>query len=525
MLRLRIIRLLFLSVAAQFVAADAVFTQTDLWGKAGDAWDPKGILPDFSFAGYQRGEQSIPDRTPSVSVSNFGAKPDTDATQAFQKAIDENPGKCIEIPAGRFVISDRLKIPSSETVLKGAGSRITTLYFTRSLQEVEPKIAQTTSAGEPISQWSWSGGFIVVGNSSVESTAKLRISGESERGDVSLNVAELNGIEVGYDVLIEVSDDEGGTLTDYLYRGTPGDHALIKGQTSIRQVARVLSIEGDRLTIDRPLRCDIRLRWKPTIQKFVPKVENCGLEGVAIEFPSRPYRGHFKEDGYNAVELRGTNNFLRDIAIKNADSGMFIYGQFNTVDGVVVTADRTAHQSGNTGHHGLFVAGQDCLVTNFRIRTKFYHDLTVSKGSVGNVFSAGSGSDLNFDHHRFAPYENLFTNINLGRGTRPWDSGGTRGKGRFTASGATFWNIDSRNKIVPPQQDFGPRDIIFVGLNARDSGVASPTVLPGGWYYERQRPGRFEPADLHQAQLQRRLKGVSRGTSRTTDPSREAPEN
>jgi hypothetical protein len=33
---------------------------SELWGKDGEAWTAAGRLPDFSFAGYGRGEKEIP---------------------------------------------------------------------------------------------------------------------------------------------------------------------------------------------------------------------------------------------------------------------------------------------------------------------------------------------------------------------------------------------------------------------------------------------------------------------------------
>lgn len=497
-----------LGIVSTLLLVHPLYAQTELWGRSGEAWNPKGILPDFSFAGYRRGELPIPNRTPTVSVVDFGARSNADATVAIQKAIDENPGKCIEIPSGTFLISGRIRVQSPGTVLQGAGPGKTILHFTRSLQEIEPTQAKT-GGGESTNRWSWSGGLVVVGDSGLEAAKTQRISGESKRGENVIQVDDLRGIDTGDDIRIEMWDDAGGSLTDYLYRGAPGEDSIIRDHTFVWQVATVVAIEGSQVTIDRPLRADVDLRWEPRIRKFVPKAEDCGLDGVTISFPARPYRGHWKEDGFNGVALNGTNNWVRNIEIRNADSGIYVTGQFNTVDGVTVTADRTPHGSGITGHHGLTTTGQDCLITHFRIKTKFFHDLTVDKGAIGNVFSEGRGVDLCLDHHRFAPYENLFTAIDLGLGTRPWSSGGASGKGRHSAAGATFWNIDSNIKIRPPEEDFGPRGLIFVGLNAQDGGIGRPTILPGGWYYEPQRPGRFEPANLHRAQLARRLRTQS----------------
>ena len=40
-----------------------------IYGANGEAWlAAGGPLPDFSYAGYQRGEKPLPERTPDVSV-------------------------------------------------------------------------------------------------------------------------------------------------------------------------------------------------------------------------------------------------------------------------------------------------------------------------------------------------------------------------------------------------------------------------------------------------------------------------
>ena len=77
--------------------------------REGEKWAATGRLPDFSSAGYRRGEEPfcIPDNR--VSVTSFGAKGDgrTDDTAAFQQAITSGEGKVIEIPAGRYAATDR----------------------------------------------------------------------------------------------------------------------------------------------------------------------------------------------------------------------------------------------------------------------------------------------------------------------------------------------------------------------------------------------------------------------------------
>jgi len=507
-------RLLRLSIVliVPVLMQQAALAQTKLWGRSGEAWDPAGLLPDFSQAGYQRGEKPIPERKPTVSLAEYGVKANTDITKALQRAIDENPGGCIAIPSGRYIVSDRIRIEASGTVLQGAGVRGTTLVFPRSLYEIDPQETEN-GGGLKTTPYSWSGGLLVIGGYGADAGKPQAVVSESKRGDFTLQLETTDGLAVGEEVQLELKDDDAGSLTEYLYRGEPGDADAIIGKVKLRQQARIVAVNGTQVTLDRPLRTDIQPEWKPTLRRYELETQECGLENLTLEFPVTSYGGHFQEKGYNAVDLRGMHNWVRNVEIHNPDSGIYVHGVFNTLENVIIRSERDPDSKGNTGHHGLTTSGQDCLITGFNIRTRFVHDLTFGQTATGNVFSEGRGIDLCFDFHRFAPYENLLTDIDLGRGTRPWASGGTQGKGRHAAAGATFWNIESDTPLTPPKEDFACPEILFVGLSTRDAGNGQVLTLPGGWYYESHRPGRFQPRNLHEAQRKLRLQTTSPGRS------------
>ena len=93
------------------------------------------FLQDYSFAGYQRGEKSIPSpsgkifdvTTAPYSADKTGAQ---DATTAIQKAIDDaqtNNGGVVYLPAGTYKVDpgsnlQALKISKSNICLKGDGT-------------------------------------------------------------------------------------------------------------------------------------------------------------------------------------------------------------------------------------------------------------------------------------------------------------------------------------------------------------------------------------------------------------------
>jgi hypothetical protein len=492
-----------IATAALLLIANSVTAQTKIWGD-GSAWTGDSILPDFSFCGYRQGSVPLPNQPADVCVTDYGAKGDgkTDSTDAFKRALTESAGKTIGIPRGVYLISDRLLINTPNTVLLGEGVEETILYFSKGLQEIEPTKA-FTGEGFETNNWSWSGGIITLGKScGGKSSTHFAIAAPAKRGDRTIALANTADLEAGMSGLIRATDPPDNSLIHYLYRGRTGDISLIKHKgISVSQAVTIESIDGKRIKLRQGLRFDLRQEWNPVVLRFANDSEEIGIADFTIRFPERVYRGHWMEDGMNGFEMRGSNNWAHNIRIQNCDSGVFVYGNWCTVDGLQIESTRKAHHSGHTGHHAIVLQGRECLMANFSIDTKFFHDVTVSSGSIGNVFSKGSAIDMSIDHHRHAPYENLFTEIDVGIGTRVWSSGGTKGKGLHSASGATFWNIDSREPFSLPSEQFGPAGLVFVGLHINTD---SASALPDGWHYEKAQPSHLVPQNLYRAQLAKR---------------------
>ena len=128
-------------------AAAAQAQYSALWGRDGEHWTPQSRLPDFSYAGYRRGETPLPTVKSVASVKDFGAKGDgnADDTAAFQKAIDASKGNVLSIPPGRYRITDFLTIRDSGTVLQGAGADKSVLFFPIPLNTIKPNWGATTT--------------------------------------------------------------------------------------------------------------------------------------------------------------------------------------------------------------------------------------------------------------------------------------------------------------------------------------------------------------------------------------------
>lgn len=476
-----------------------------LWGRQGELWSDASRLPDFSFAGYRRGEAQPPARDATANVKQFGAVGDglADDTAAFRKALDTAKGQVISVPPGRYRITDFLTIRDHGTVLRGAGPDQSILFFPVPLNTVKPNWGATTT-GQPTSNYSWSGGFLqVLGNPPRQRLAQ--VTSAALRGDRSLSLAlsQLDQLHPGDDVLLRLTDSPDKSLARHLYADDSGPIDNLKGVTE-SFACRIISVDpaSGRVVLDRPLRTDVRPEWQPTLFPATSDVEEVGIENLGFHFPSTPYRGHFTELGFNAISIRGARHcWLRDLRIHNCDSGLFVAGSNVSIHGLVLDSDRPEEKSRQaTGHHGITLNGQDNLLTDFEFRTRFMHDVTMTRGSAGNVVARGRGPDLCFDHHGYAPHANLFTDIDLGDGSRMFQSGGGAKLGRHSGAYETFWNIRARRAQSWPN-GWGPDRMNLVGLQSRSP---SETNLVARWF-ESIAPAQLDPANLHAAQLARRL--------------------
>jgi hypothetical protein len=473
-----------------------------LWGEHGEKWNPESRLPDFSFAGYRNGEKPLPNVPPGVSVKDFGAKGDgvADDSQAFIDALEKTQSGAIEVPPGRYQITRLLEIIRPNVVLRGSGPDKTILYFPTPLNDIKPNWGATTT-GQRTSNYSWSGGFITV-RGNLGSKKLAEITGSARRGERTVAVSSADGLRVGQEVEVYQSDTPDNSLAVHLYSDDSGPVQNLKGRARTSLVARIVSINGLRVTLNRSLRSDVRSEWKPQLRAFAPTVTESGVENIGFEFPLTPYAGHFTELGFNPVALTGVAHcWVRNIRVINADSGPYVSGVFNTIDGLVLESSRPVDKQQCTGHHGLSLGGTDNLATRFDIRTRFIHDITVSGFCSGNVIANGRGVDLALDHHRYAPNENLFTDLDAGAGARLWKCGGGADLGKHCAARGTFWNIRAAKSLSYPPVAFGPLSMNFVAL---ETASPSETAAEGKWF-EAIKPTEIQPQNLHAAQLQRRL--------------------
>jgi hypothetical protein len=468
-----------------------------LYGAQGEMWTASGRVLDYAYAGYRTGSEPLPTPAgPVVNVADLGARPDDgeDDTQAFLAAIATSGGGVIQVPAGRFVLTQRLEIQKSNLVLRGAGRERTTLSIPKSLGELYG--LTFNDAGQ--SNWSFSGGFLTV-QGSMGGNLLARVTAAATRGQRTLQVSTTSGMQAGQWVRV-LQTDAGGTLLRAYHGGFyPGDVGEDVGRQVFRFLSRIESVGASTVTLERALPLEVELSWSPELRAVAPTVREVGIEDLTLEFVGTRYPGHFRENGYNAIYLNGVmDSWVRNVTILNSDYGVNVNGSFFcTVSDVSLAT--SVDRGPLVGHHALTSAGgADNLFTRFDVRNTFVHDLSIDSYTLGTVWADGRGVDMNLDHHGRGNYGTLWTKLDLGAGTRAFASGGTAPL-RMPHSGArsAVWNVTAARDVALPPADFGPL-LSFVALRG---GAGRPAA---DWHVEPLAGTGLCQDDLHAAMLSRR---------------------
>jgi hypothetical protein len=476
------------------VPPDPGCVPSKLYGRTGELWKPDGRLIDGGYAGYHTGTDPIPDVAgPTRSVADFGARGDDmdDDTAAFMAAIAGTDGVLL-VPPGRYIITKQLDIKKSNFVLRGAGPGKSILYFPRPLSEVGP----------PGVSWSFNGGFLTVSGSDAGPMLAM-VTARAGRGATELQVSATAGIKVG-DWVRVVQTDQAGSLFKALYGGEhPGNVSEDGGTEVFHFYSPVTAVGASSITLERTLPFEVDPSWMAQVRAVMPTTREVGIEGLTLEMAAVKYPGHFNELGYNGIYYVGAHDsWVRNVQLLNAELGISIYrSYFCTVTDVVL--DANTDRGGKNGHHGLNSArGADNWFTRFDVRKQYVHDLTVDGYAMATVWSKGKGEDMNMDHHGRAPYGTLWTDLDLGKGTRAFDNGGAGNRLPPTAAYTTVWNVRGAAAVDFPPASYGPL-MNFVS-SARS---ANP---PGGWSVEDIPTGKLCQPDLHEAMLARRFAALRR---------------
>lgn len=457
-------------------------------------------LPDFSYAGYRFGLAPLPDAAGVViDAASYGVVPDDgkDDAKALLKALAAaatHSGKVtVQLPAGRIQIGEVIPLDRSHLVLRGAGSSEggTELYFPRPLKIVDDprrqdelreyikrenkiEVIPDQNIAFPFSEYSWSGGFLLVGPEaarpvSYDPTGDRRapVLAEPLAGKQfarSFTVRDPSALKVGQVVQVQWFSVDGpdSAILRSLYGDLSGwndtpegtaeplnigsHHWTFANRPVIAQPTRITAIRGNRITIGDPLLHAIAPDQPAVIADWNHLVE-VGIEAIRLTFPDNPWYGHHLEAGFNGMYLTGLfDGWVRDVVIHNADSGIL------TDDAGSLTIDKVRTTGTHKAHYAVHVgAVHNVLVRDLVVENPVVHPLSVNTRSTRSVFlRAEVLQDAQIDQHSGSNHQNLFDNLTMHVGAQPsqtgwrwrlWEGGGAPywkpGHGLYN----THWNI------------------------------------------------------------------------------------
>ncbi|MCX4973415.1 glycosyl hydrolase family 28-related protein [Streptomyces sp. NBC_00620] len=437
-------------------------------------------IPYVGRAGYRAGAARFPRRPVVADVRDYGAVADdgaTDCAPAINRAIaaaGKAGGGTVLIPPGTFRIDDLIRIGYSNVVLRGAGSGVTKLYATRNLTELIGVYG--SRYGGDKSSWSWAGGLIWLCPTDRFTTLTTAIKAKAwpfegwtgnkrdewqtlttlapaRQGSRSVRVADPGKLKPGQLVLLRLADDADHTLLEHMSGGGPGTEAYVwDDKTKLTSYVpyewpvRIARVQGEKVTLERPLPLDVRPEWDPRLTTHVEPLTGSGVEGLTLEAVETPQSPHLLDKGYNGVTFQCAYDcWADDVVVRHVDNG------FGLVAASACTLRRT-RVTGRGAHHPYFCreGSHDNLVEDFTIEQRTVpapagtqlHGINVEGLSSYNVWSRGDMKMGTFDSHRGLPFANVRTDITV-------DNTGTHG-GDYSAGplfGARFthWNIRVTN--------------------------------------------------------------------------------
>ena len=512
-------------------------------------------LPDFSYAGYNHGIGEIPEaKGKIIDVTEYGvtADDDIDDSKALLEALTaahETRGAVIlELPKGKIIVSEILKIKRSNIVLRGAGSGVdgTDLHFPRPLQMIDKSNSldelrkylkkydkrqkeKDKNIDELFSEYSWSGGFIWVQKDETRAAAYLESedpeiivlahANSGKAGAKTVSVNNTNKLDVGDAVELQWLNRKGedGPLLKEMYGDTNlkigSHHWTFTERPLVRQKTRIVSIDGNDLTISDPLLHNISKDVPAQFAKW-NHLENVGIEDLRITFPQSPYFGHHLERGYNGIYFTSVfDGYIRDVTVENADSGILSYNSANvTISNIETNGERQAHYSVHAGNvHNV-------LIENLTVNNSPIHSLSLNTQSTKCVFKNAVVNQASvLDQHAGANHQNLFDNITLnidaardekGAYYPVWDGSGAGywqpGHGRYN----TTWNLNVNVRSGARRNEVVELRGLAEGPDARIIGVSGNRVFDVDYrpapYLERINGSMNDIPSLYEYQLKKR---------------------
>ena len=479
---------------------------SNVWNKFIGKTVPAGTpdIIDWSYAGYKNGREFIPEATGriiDVTDEAYGAIPNDNLsdTQAIKNAFREaniSGSVIIYFPPGQYDIfmdgdsKNSYVLQKNNIVIKGAGGQGSANGGTTIKMH-----NRTTDDHAYLFTMDWKAeGY----------RDATRLSANATRGAMFVDVVNSSGLNrTGFVKIVKygVKDDTSEIWTANCSKSKSDmhrDHTEIRnGGFSIEEFHEIDRIEGNRVylrsPITTPLDTSALVFWQDVFT-------NIGIEDFHVDCGQLENYVHLKSslEGRHVINYgRVANSWIRRLRLSNTTNAITISKSLNiSVYSIII--------DGIAGHHPISInwGSTNCFVGLFEIHTNktTHHGVTVSKGSVSNVFWKSGGEFLNGpDAHGKAPRYNLFDNY---FSKNYQSSGGVAADLPHHLDGYVRWNnkVDSSSNIdswKPGGYGYTVTQPVIVGLITG----GSPTYSDA---YIESMGSHVNPQSLFEAQLLRR---------------------
>ncbi len=469
----------------------------------------KSALPDFSYAGYHRGERSIPNGSnlKIFNVLDFGAKPNDDISdrEAIQEAIDaanKNGSGIVFFPKGRFIVNDDSTLEKgivskgSNIILRGSGSGPggTELFMKEPLVPQNPKQMWT---GRPMITMTAKGGDKEMG----------RVVAPAAIGDTEIAMETTGELQPGDWVALKMLNNDAELVARELapHKPDPSWKYLFEKGIDVCLYFQVVKIKKNTIQIHAPLpyAIDPKYGWK--VVRFANATE-VGVEDIAFvgnwKEPFVHHKSWKHDSGFNLfLFARCTNSWMRNCRFTDCSMGAIVNQSANvTVIDCIVT--------GNTGHEAISAThSTNVLLARLTDEASQWHSFGSSHGAVNTViWRCTYPATTCFESHASQPRNTLLDNVT--GGFMPGRQGGAIENLPNHLNGLVLWNYTQTSPAMK-DFDFWPlKDVWFKMVQPVVVGFAgAPTT------FKKDQAGHFEsigqhvaPASLYEAQLSLRLK-------------------
>ncbi|MDC1105600.1 DUF4955 domain-containing protein [Prolixibacteraceae bacterium] len=368
-------------------------------------------LPDFSYAGYHRGERGIPDADYKVfDVTKYGAKPndkksDRKAVIKAIRAAEKNGSGIVFFPPGEYRLQEKkdsttpISIKGDRIVLRGSGSGEggTKLYFAHDLPPTNPKKL-------------WTCPYLIEFSAKGKDTYISNVLNDLKKGENTVELLSASELKENQWVYIRLSN----TDTELIEHEMCGCH-VDKSWKSINETKgifikeyhQIKSIDGNKVTFYEPVMHKVESKYNWKFYTFA-SIEEVGVEDLSFVGNWKENFVHHKnalhDGGFSAVKMgRVVNSYMRRCSFHDFNRIAHISSSSNvSVVNCLIT--------GTPGHSSIgSSASSRVFLGKINDQSSQWHAPGVAGATMGTVIWRVRYTDqTSFEAHASQPRATLF---------------------------------------------------------------------------------------------------------------------